>query len=78
MNKFIAWFCWWKPPALLETVIVNQVNDDRTALRGVLWRSRGAWLVLKQVEALTVGEKPVPVDGEVLIHRDRVAFIQKL
>lgn len=77
MRAFLRWLCWWKPPALLETVIVNLVGDE-TVVRGVLWQSRGAWLILKQAEALTVNEKPQQIDGEVLIHRDRVAFIQKL
>lgn len=78
MRAFLEWLSWWRPPAMLATVIVNRLDNPNEALRGVLFRSRGAWLVLKQAEQLTAGEKPVPLDGEVLIHRSQVAFIQKL
>lgn len=78
MNEFLRWLCWWKPPCLLATVIVNRVDDQETAIRGVLWRSRGAWLVLKQCEALTVNQKPTAIDGEIIIHRSMVSFIQKI
>lgn len=77
MREFLRWLAWWRPPCLLETVIVNQVTDRETAIRGVLWRSRGAWLVLKQCHMLTVGRDAVPIDGEIVIHRSQVAFIQR-
>lgn len=78
MRNWFDALCWWKPPCLLATVIVNRVDDRETALRGILWRSRGAWLVLKQAEALTVGQSPAAIDGEVIIHRSQVSFIQRL
>jgi hypothetical protein len=78
VRDFFRWLCWWQPPCLLSTVIVNQVSDPNTAIRGVLFRSRGPWLVLKQAEALTAGEKPTAIDGEVVIHRAQVSFMQKL
>lgn len=77
MREFLRWLCWWKPPCLLELVIVNRVGDDE-AFRGVLWRSRGAWLVLKQAELLVANQQPSPIDGEIIIHRSKVAFIQRL
>jgi hypothetical protein len=59
-------------------VIVNLQSDSDTALRGVLWQSRGAWLVLREVVMLKVNTPQTPVDGEVVIHRSNVAFIQVL
>jgi hypothetical protein len=52
------------------------VHDPDSALRGVLWQSRGPWLVLKDVTALKVNEPPTLVDGDVVIHRSNVAFLQ--
>jgi hypothetical protein len=59
----------------LRTVIVNLTDDD-TAIRGVLWRSRGPWLVLRDVAILKGGVPPTPVDGEIVVHREHVAFLQ--
>lgn len=78
MSAFVRWLCFWRPPCMLELVIVNRVDDPTSALRGVLYQSRGAWLVVKQAELLTSGEKPTAIDGEVVIHRDKVSFIQRL
>lgn len=71
----MAWL-WWRPPCLLRTVIVNLTFDDDTAIKGVLWRSRGPWLVLRDVEVLKGTVPPTTVDGEVVVHREQVAFIQ--
>lgn len=68
---------WWRPPCLLRRVIVNAVDDS--ALEGVLWKSRGAWLVLRDVMLMEPGNpQRTAVDGEVVIHRSRVSFIQVL
>jgi small nuclear ribonucleoprotein (snRNP)-like protein len=69
---------WWRPPCLLRQVIVNLKDDASTALRGVLFAARGAWLVLVDVSLLKAGAAPARVDGEVVIHRTNVAFIQVL
>ena len=66
---------WWRPPALLRVVIVNMKHESE-ALRGVLWASRGPWLQLREVTLLRPNAEPQPVDGEVIVHRDNVAFIQ--
>jgi hypothetical protein len=52
------------------------VHDHDAALRGVLWQSRGPWLVLRDVTAIHGSAKPTAIDGEVVIHRDNVAFLQ--
>jgi hypothetical protein len=75
------WLFWWRPPCLLETVIVNLKDDPTTALRGVLWRSHGAWFVLRQPVALNLSapdpaKREVALPGEVVIHRDNVSFFQ--
>ena len=69
---------YWRPPCLLRTVIVNLIAPPDEAVRGVLWRSRGSWLVLKDAHALKEGQPPISVDGDVLIERPNVSFIQVL
>jgi hypothetical protein len=74
----MRWLLWWKPPALLRQVIVNLVDDPAYVLRGVLWSSRGAWLTLRDPAILKPATAPVSLDGDVVIHRARVAFLQVL
>jgi hypothetical protein len=71
----MRWLLWWRPPCLYREVLVNLVSDDDAALRGVLWGSRGAWLTLRNA-AVVKGNEEITVDGEVVIHRANVAFIQ--
>jgi len=70
--------CWWRPPCLLRRVIVNQVSDQAVSVQGVLWQTRGAWLTLKEPQLLRTGAPPLPIDGEVVVHRSQVAFLQVL
>lgn len=67
---------WGRPPFLLRSVLVNLKHDGDSALRGVLWESRGPWLVLRDVTAIKTNAPSVPVDGDVVIHRDNIAFLQ--
>lgn len=60
---------------MFRTVIVN-LKDSEEAIRGVLWSSRGKWLTLKRAELLIANQPPVPLDGEQVVHRDNVAFMQ--
>lgn len=74
----LRWLCWWRPPCLLRAVIVNLRDDPSTAIRGVLWSSRGAWLTLKDCSLLKPGQPPAPMDGDVVVERPNVAFLQVL
>jgi hypothetical protein len=77
-----SWLRWQAPPALLRVVIVNLISDPHTSLRGVLWESRGPWLVVREGEEIKrVGPETFerkPIDGDVLVHRGNVAFLQRL
>lgn len=55
-------------------VIVNLKNQR--SFRGILWAQQGGWLVLKHAELLEERGAPKPVDGDVLIDRRDVEFIQ--
>lgn len=64
-------------PVQGRRLIVNL--EDGSAIRGILIRSRGPWLVLAESELLRPdGSGTVRVDGAVYVERPRVAFIQVL
>lgn len=57
-------------------VLVNLVNGR--AVEGVLFRQRGPLLVVKDARLHEPGAEPAAVDGEVVVERSRVDFIQAL
>lgn len=61
---------------MLQTVIVSLIAPDGGALRGVLWRSRGPWLVLKDATAVRDGHAPEALAGDVIVERRNVAFME--
>jgi hypothetical protein len=73
----MRWLLWWRPPCLLRRVIVN-LASEATAIEGVLWKSRGAWLTIRDAKLLVSHGSPAPIDGEIVLHRDRVSFLQVL
>jgi small nuclear ribonucleoprotein (snRNP)-like protein len=60
--------------ALLRTVIVNL--KDGTGIHGVLFKELGPLLVLQNASLLEAGRDPVPLDGQIIIERTEVRFIQ--
>ena len=73
----MGWLAWWRPPCVLRTVIVN-LKDDGGAIRGVLWSTRCAWFVLRESALLIAGQDPHPTEGEIVIHRTNISFVQVL
>lgn len=67
---------WWQPPFLLRTVIVNLKSGE--VIQGVPWTLRGRWLTLKKAELLKANHPPTPIDGEAVVHRDEISFLQVL
>lgn len=59
---------------ILCRVIVNTKTDR--AFRGVLWRKRRGYLVLRECEMLKRSAETTRIDGEVLVPADNVDFIQ--
>ena len=72
------WLLFWRPPCLLRACILNLKSDPTSAIKGVLWSSRGQWLTFKDCAILKAGQPPAQMDGETVIHRDNVAFLQVL
>jgi small nuclear ribonucleoprotein (snRNP)-like protein len=58
---------------LAETVVVNLKSGK--AFQGVLWSQRKDLLVLRDAVLFEHGEQ-TPVDGEVLVERSNVDFVQ--
>lgn len=65
----------WRRTAVRKRVVVN-LSDK--AFSGVLWAKRGPLLVLRDAELLEAGREPQRVDGEIVIERSQVEFIQVL
>ncbi|WP_394621291.1 hypothetical protein JNUCC0626_20000 [Lentzea sp. JNUCC 0626] len=56
-----------------KRVVINQADQ---AFAGILWAQRGPLLVLRNAELLQPGTAPQPMDGEVVVERHSVHFIQ--
>ena len=67
----------WSLPRRRHRVFVNLLNDEGT-IEGLLWSRRGCWLVLKDARLLRVNGDAVVIDGEAVIDKARVAFLQVL
>lgn len=65
----------WRRTAVRKRVVVNLADK---AFRAVLWAKRGPLLVLRDVTLLEPGRDPQRVDGEVVVERSRVEFVQVL
>lgn len=59
--------------ALRRRVMVTTIPG--AAFHGILWARRGPWLILRDVTVHADGEA-VPADGEVIIDRRIVLFVQ--
>lgn len=57
-----------------RTVVVNLV--DGSSISGVLYKDPGPLLVLKNAVYLVTGHEPVQLDGDTVIERDKVLFVQ--
>lgn len=57
-------------------VVVNTKTDR--AFRGVLWRRAWGFLVLRNAELVKPGGETVRMDGELVIERSNVDFLQVL
>lgn len=64
---------WWRRTAVRKRVVVNLADK---AFAGVLWAKRGPLLVLRDAVLMQHGAADTPMDGEVVIERSKVEFIQ--
>lgn len=59
--------------SLNRRVMVNLTNG--AAIEGVLWDERGQLIVLRDARLFEEGGT-TPLDGEVIVDRERIAFVQ--
>ncbi len=59
---------------MLRKVVIN--TKTGRAIRGVLWERRGEYLVLRGAELLGERREAVAMDGDVLIDKSNVDFMQ--
>lgn len=64
---------WWRRTAVRRRVVVNLVDK---AFAGVLWAKRGPLLVLRDATLMQHGAAETPMDGDVVVERSKVEFIQ--
>lgn len=65
----------FRPYPELKMVIVNLKSGS--AFRGVVWQRRGPFMILRNAEILN-GQAAKSLDGEVLVQRADIDFIQVL
>lgn len=69
----------WRPPCIYREVIADLRDEpEPLALRGVLTGYRGSWLTLSDASLHRAAGPPTPFGsgGEVVIHRERVRYLQ--
>jgi hypothetical protein len=59
---------------LLRHVVVNLT--DGTSISGVMYRDPGNLIVLKNATYFEPGAEPAPLDGDTVIERTKVLFVQ--
>lgn len=66
----------WRRTVLRRNVVVNLLSG--TAISGVLMQKSGPLLVLKNAVLHEPGSPPQPMDGEAIVERTSVDYIQAL
>ena len=61
-------------PLLADRALVAMT--DGRAIQGVITRTLGDLLVLSNATLIVERAQPLPLDGEVVLDRQRIAFIQ--
>lgn len=62
--------------AVRRRVVVNIDDGEGSAIEGVLFNETGPLLVLKNATLLQAGRDPVRLDGDTIIERSRILFVQ--
>lgn len=65
----------WQRRLMVRRRVLVQLRSGR-AVNGVLWQRRGRSLVLKSAELFEPGSDPTPMDGDVVLDREQVEFVQ--
>jgi hypothetical protein len=69
-----AWW-WFRCPARGRRVVIPLRCPSDHALRGLLARERGEWLVLVDVTLVRPDRSSTPMLGDVVLHRGNVVML---
>ena len=75
IGSWLTWLWLQRPPAMRRRVVINFTRESH-AIVGVLWGARGSWLQVRDAALVGLDGSRQPLDGEQLVHRDQVSFIQ--
>lgn len=74
----VVWHCidvlWARRLVVRRQVLVN-LRSGR-AVSGVLWARKGRVVVLKSAQLIEPGSDPLGMDGDVILDRDQIEFMQ--
>lgn len=73
MKALLAWLA-FRRLVVARRVVVNLTSGQ--AVEGLLVRQQGPLLLLEQPVVHEPGAAPASADGQMVIERDRVAFVQ--
>jgi hypothetical protein len=65
----------WSRRLMVRRQVLVQLRSGR-AVTGVLWQRRGRSVVLKSAQVLEPGSEPTVMDGDVVVDRDQVEYVQ--
>ena len=60
---------------MIRRRVLVQLHSGR-AFTGLLWRRRGGLVVLKSAEMLEPNNQPVSMDGDVILDRSEIEYVQ--
>ena len=60
-------------PQVREVIVTTKTDKS---FRGILWERRRGYIVLRKASLLQARADAIKMDGEVMIERDNVDFIQ--
>jgi hypothetical protein len=65
----------WSRRLVARRRVLVQLDTGR-AVVGTLWSTKGRRVVIKSAELLEPGNEPTRMDGDVIVERERVEYIQ--
>jgi hypothetical protein len=65
-----------RPPCMAQRVTLAIKGESAFALEGILWSTRGRWLVLREVQTLLSDNSTRTFAGECVIDKANVTWIQ--
>lgn len=72
----MRWWPWRRIRVCRKVNVVCKGGPEAPTFEGVWWDERGGYLVLKEAQLIKGQHQRVILDGEILVPRETIAFIQ--